>query len=176
MPVPNTGPAKFLWAAGGLAAGTGAAYGIKSLFASPERDKQLEAERGTSRANSAEVRYAAFATTFGLAAGIFAGTSKFGPTAGFTTAAALAASALLSNVSSGMNTPERSDRQMQNLLLMGGAVGAGALLSVRDELAHLPVRKFGLGLAGVAVGLAAPSLITALRNAPGDLTRGVTEK
>ena len=175
-PVPNTGPAKFLWAGGGLAAGSIAAYGIKSAFVSPKRDKELEQERGTTRTNSSEMRYKAFAASFGIASGITLGLSKFTPTAGLTTATGVAMAALLSSVASGMNNPDRSDASMQNLGLMMGGVGVGALAAVRDETAHLPLRSMSLGLAGVAIGLMAPSLIQGLSNAPGEITRGITEK
>jgi hypothetical protein len=176
MPVPNTGPAKFLWAAGGLAAGTAAAFGLNAAFVTPERDKELERDKGTSRWNSSETRYMGMAAAYGVGSGIALGLSRRSGTTGLTTAAHVAMGALLSTVAGGTINLDKSEAYMQGIGFMLAGVGAGALVSVRDEAARLPLRGASLACMGAAVGMMVPSMVSAAQQMPGDALRGLKER
>lgn len=177
MPVvaPSTS-AKYLWAAGGAGLGALASREISDRFITSDQAKKLD-EAGISTIDASQMRTGIVATTFGLAAGIALGLAKRGDTTGFTTATHISMGALLGTVAdAAINSDRDPEDYLQGIGVMGVAVGAGSLMGVHGDFAHLPLRGASLGLFGLAAGLLAPSMIAATRSIPEETARGMAYK
>lgn len=175
MTQPNTpGPAKFAIAGIGAAVGLAMSKKLEQELASPQKAEELDAQ-GISVLSSQQAQVYAMAMPFGAAAGISLGLQRRAPTAGFTTASQVAAAALLSTVAGAVinaSSPRAGD-YVTGIGLMSAVTGAGILAGIRDEVAMGGARMAGLGLFGVALGVAAPMLIEHVTKVPGQFQRSL---
>jgi hypothetical protein len=172
---PNTpGPAKFIIFGAGIAAGAGAAWALDKTLVGPEKAKTLR-EQGTSVLDSRQAEVYAMALPFATAAGIALGMQRRTPTSGLTTSAQIAAAALLSTVAGAVINADsdKAGDYVTGIGVMSAATGAGILMGVRDEIAMGVARNVGLGLFGLAIGVAAPTVIRTLSGIPGNIKRGI---
>lgn len=164
---PNTGPAKFIPLAVGVAAGTAATYGLRHALVEPEKAAELE-EQGIETLDSRQASVYAMAAPFSIAAGIGLGLQRRSPTSGFTTTGQIVTAALLSTVAGAVINAdsEKASDYVTGIGGMAALTGAGILAGVRDEVKALPLRMAGLGLFGVAIGAAAPFVVDTVRDVP----------
>lgn len=172
---PNTaGPAKFLVAGAGVAAGLAISHALQENLVSQTKAQELRND-GITLVDSKQAQVYAMALPFAGAAGIALGIQKRTPTSGLTTASQVAAAALLSTVAGAVINADSSKAgsYVTGIGVMSAATGAGILAGVRDEVSHGLVRMGGLGLFGVALGVAAPTVLRSISQAPGELKRGI---
>lgn len=172
---PNTpGPGKFLVFGAGIAAGVGAAIMADRMLVGPDKAAKLR-DKGISVLDSRQAEVYAMAIPFATAAGIALGMQRRTPTAGLTTTSQIAAAALLSTVAGAVINADsdKAGDYVTGIGVMSAATGAGILLGVRDEIGQVLARNVGLGLFGLAIGVAAPTVLDTLSRIPGDIRRGL---
>ena len=158
----------------GIAAGVGAAIAADKVLVGPEKAAKLR-DKGITVLDSRQAEVYAMAIPFATAAGIALGLQRRSPTSGLTTTAQIAAAALLSTVAGAVINADsdKAGNYVTGIGVMAAATGAGILVGVRDEVGQVLARNVGLGLFGLAIGVALPTVFSTLSQFPGDIKRGV---